>query len=174
MLFRFLIYRQHAVPISPGSVSTERMVVGKRRFQGTLGWMVILWIFGAYFGWTKRLVIRRFGMFEITLKNTKMFVGIVGIENSRMMKNYLIFVFGRWLCEVSFHSLRSCVILCSFPNKFSNAKRGDGRWSSACSNCSRIPLEICQDLCHLKNHVFKKKLPQLKNCIRYFWISQYL
>jgi len=27
--------------ILPGSVSTERMVVGKRRFQGTLGWMVI-------------------------------------------------------------------------------------------------------------------------------------
>ena len=39
-------------------------------------------------------MIGRFGMFEITVKNTKMFVGIVGIENSRMMKNYLIFVCG--------------------------------------------------------------------------------
>ena len=42
MFFRFLSHGQHALPmILPGSVSTERMVVGKRRFQGTSGWMVI-------------------------------------------------------------------------------------------------------------------------------------
>lgn len=152
MFFCFLSHGQHAVPmILLGSVSTERMVVGKRRFQGTLGWMVIddFWL-------TKTIVededigcLKKF-----TWKTLRFLFGFVWLRIQECRRiTWFVFV---WLiaCGLSFHSLRSCVILCPFPNRFSKAKRGaiqvlaeclwgfDAVWMSGCmsseNNCCSI------------------------------------
>lgn len=82
---------------------------------------------------------------EIYLKNTKISVWIVVWLRIQEWRRITWFVFV-WLiaCGLSFHSLRSCVILCPFPNRFSKAKRGaiqvlaeclwgfDAVWMSGC------------------------------------------
>lgn len=91
---------------------------------------------------------------KFTWKTLRFLFGFVWLRIQEWRRiTWFVFV---WLiaCGLSFHSLRSCVILCPFPNRFSKAKRGaiqvlaeclwgfDAVWMSGCmsfeNNCCSI------------------------------------